>query len=124
MARCKITARNQVMKVRTPKHPEIDRMLERPSESHNDGKTAGYFPRELRSLLNTLDYHNEPFYVGKKTPLRNRGYKWEVHVVLYEKTKGTGERRVCRVHHASAPRATFEAGIRGAARQARMVLCH
>jgi hypothetical protein len=66
-------------------------MFEMPLESHNDGKTLGYFPRELRSLLNALDYHDEPLYAGKKTPLRNRGYKWEVHVVLYEKTKGIRE---------------------------------
>jgi hypothetical protein len=86
-------------------------MLERPSESHGDGRTAGYFSRELRSLLCTLDYHAETLYIGKKTPLRSKGYKWEVHVVMYEKPRGTGERRVRRVHHASAPRSTFAVGI-------------
>jgi hypothetical protein len=45
-------------------------------------------------------------------------------VVLYEKTKGTGEHRVHRVHHVSASRATFEAGIRDAAHQALIVLRH
>jgi hypothetical protein len=45
-------------------------------------------------------------------------------VVLYEKPKGTGEPCVCRVHHASSPRATFMAGIRDATRQALMVLHH
>jgi hypothetical protein len=99
-------------------------MLERPSESHDDGKTAGYFPREMRSLLNTLDYHAEPLYIGKKTPPHNRGYKWEVHVVLYEKPRGTGECHVHRVHHASTPRATFTAGIRDATHQVLMVLWH
>jgi hypothetical protein len=70
-------------------------MLERPSESHNDWKIAGYFMRELRSLLNTHNYHAEPLYIDKKIPLRSKGYKWEVHVVLYEKPRGTGE---CHVH--------------------------
>jgi hypothetical protein len=37
---------------------------------------------------------------------------------------GTRERRVHRVHHTTAPRAPFEVGIRDAARQALMVLCH
>jgi hypothetical protein len=50
--------------------------------------------------------------------------EWEVHAVLFEKPRGTGERRVCRVHHTSAPRATFAVGIRHAARQALMVLRH
>jgi hypothetical protein len=99
-------------------------MLERPSESHDDERIAGYFPRELRSLLCTLDYHGEPLYFGKMTPLRSKGYKWEVHVVLYEKPRGTGERRVRRVHHASAPRATFVAGIHDATRWALMILYH
>jgi hypothetical protein len=35
-------------------------MLERPTESHDDERIAGYFSRELRSLLCTLDYHAEP----------------------------------------------------------------
>jgi hypothetical protein len=45
-------------------------------------------------------------------------------VVLYEKPKGTRECRVHRVHHASAPRATFTASILDTARQALMVLHH
>jgi hypothetical protein len=97
-------------------------MLERPLESHDNGRIAGYFLRELRSLVRTLDYHAEPLYVGKKTPMRSKGYNWDVHVVLCEKPRGTGERRVCRVHHASAPRVTFTAGIHDAAREAWMVL--
>jgi hypothetical protein len=91
-------------------------MLERPSKSHDDRRTAGYFLRELRSLLRTLDYHTEPLYIGKKTLLRSKGYKWEMHVVLYEKPSGIGERRVCRVHHAYTPRATFVADICDTAR--------
>jgi hypothetical protein len=118
------TTRKQVMRVQSRRDPEIDWMLERTSESHDDGRMAGYFPRELRSLLHTLDYHVEPLYISKKIPLHRKGQKWEVHVVLYEKARGTREHRVHRVHHASAPRATFAIGIRDTAHQALMVLRH
>jgi hypothetical protein len=99
-------------------------MLERPLESLDDGRKAGYVLGELRSLLRTLDYHAERLYIGKKTPLRSKGSKWEVHVLLYEKPRGTEEHYVHRVHHASALRTTFAVGIRDAARQALMVLHH
>jgi hypothetical protein len=124
MAHCKTTGCKQVMRVQPRRHPEIDWKLETPLESHDDGRTAGYFLRELRSLLHTLDYHAEPLYINKKTPLHSKGYKWEVHVVLYEKPRGTAECHVHRVHHASAPRATFVGGIHDTARQALMVLHH
>jgi hypothetical protein len=78
MAHCKTTTCKQVTKVRSSRHPDIDWMLERSSKSHNDGKTVGYFSRELRSLLHTPDYHAEPLYINKKTPLCSKGYKWEV----------------------------------------------
>jgi hypothetical protein len=80
MVRCKTTALKLVMNVRSPKHAKIGWVLERPLKSHNKGNTAGYFPRKLRSLLNALDYHDESLYIGKKTPLCNGCYKWEVHV--------------------------------------------
>jgi hypothetical protein len=99
-------------------------MLERPSKSHDDRRTVGYFPRLMRSLLRTLDYHAKPLYISKKTPLRSKVYKWEVHVVLYDKPRGTRECYVHRVHHASAPRAIFAAGIRDTAGQALIVLHH
>jgi hypothetical protein len=124
MAHYKTTPLMQVTRVQTRKYREIDWMLERPSKSHDDGRRAGYFPGELRSLLRTLDYHAKPLYVGNKTRLCSKGYKWEVHVVLHKKTNGTGEHRVCKVHHASASRATFTAGIRDAARQPLMGLRH
>jgi hypothetical protein len=97
--------------VQSRRHPEIDWILERPSKSHDYGRMTAYFSRELRSLLHTLDYHAEPLYIGKKTPLRYKGQKWEVHEVLYEKIRGTVEHHVHRVHHASTPRATFVVGI-------------
>jgi hypothetical protein len=61
------------MRLQHRKHSKIDWMLERPSESQDDGRIAGYFPRELRSLLCTLDYHAKPIYIGKKTPTTQQG---------------------------------------------------
>jgi hypothetical protein len=55
-----------VTKVRSRRHPVIDWLFERPSESNDNGRTATYFSRELRSLLYTLDYHTKPLYtVGR-----------------------------------------------------------
>jgi hypothetical protein len=50
-------------------------MLHRPLESNDDGRMAGYFLRELRPLIHTLDYHAEPLYIGRKTPLCGKSYK-------------------------------------------------
>jgi hypothetical protein len=123
MTHCKTTARKLVM-VQSPQHPELNWLLERPSDSHNDEKIAGYFLKKLRSMLNALYCHDEPLYFDKKTSLRNRGYMWEVYVVLYEKTTCTGERLVCHVHHATTPRATFEVSINDVAHYVLMVLRH
>jgi hypothetical protein len=97
-------------------------LLERPQEAHYDGKNVGYFLRTLKRMLSVFGYHNAPLYLGKQTPLRSKGYMWEMHVVLYEKPMTD---RIChthRIHHASAPRANSNAGIRDAAHQALMAL--
>jgi hypothetical protein len=86
-------------------------LLERPQEAHYDGKNVGYFLRTLKRMLSVFGYHNAPLYLGKQTPLRSKGYMWEMHVVLYEKPMTD---RIChthRIHHASAPRANSNAGI-------------
>jgi hypothetical protein len=73
-------------------------------------------------MLSVFGYHNAPLYLGKQTPLRSKGYMWEMHVVLYEKPMTD---RIChthRIHHASAPRANSNAGIWDAAHQALMAL--
>jgi hypothetical protein len=49
MARYKTIARKQVSKVWSRRHLEINLMLERPLESHDEWRTVGYFLRELRS---------------------------------------------------------------------------
>jgi hypothetical protein len=97
-------------------------LLERSQEAH-DGKNAWYFSRTLKWMLLVICYHDTPFYFGKQTPLQSRGYMWEVHVVLYEKHTIDRIRRIRRIHHASAPRATFNIGIQDAARQVMMALC-
>jgi hypothetical protein len=99
-------------------------LLERPQEVHNDEKKAGYFPRTLKWMLSVFGYHDAPLYFGKQTLLRSRGYMWNVHVVLYEKPMTNGIRHICRIHHDSAPQATFNVGIRDAARAVLMALCN
>jgi hypothetical protein len=66
MAHCKTTQHKKVMRVQPRKHYEIDWMLERSSESHDNRRTADYFLRELRSLLRTLDYHAEPSTLARR----------------------------------------------------------
>ena len=122
MARCKITPRKRVV-VRPPQIPEgINWAIQPVLEAHSSGLHAGYFPKTLWYLLQGLGYHDAPLYIGTRTPLRGRGYMWRVHVILYEKATDDGMRRTRRIHYATAPRATFDAGIRDAARQALAVL--
>jgi hypothetical protein len=73
-------------------------------------------------MLSVFGYHNVPLYFGKQTTLRSKGNMWEVHVVLYEKPMTDKICHIHRIHHASAPRATFNAGIWDAAREAPMAL--
>jgi hypothetical protein len=90
--------------------------------AHNNGKNARYFPRTLKWMLSVFGCHDAPFYFGKQTPLQSRGYMWEVHVVLYEKPTTDRICRIHHIHHACAPRATFNAGILDVACQAMMAL--
>ena len=89
---------------------------------HSDGKDAGYFPKTLRYLLNGLGYHNPPLYIGTRTPIRGERYRWEVRVILYEKVTDDGAKHIRSIHYASAPRATFRAGISDAAHRALEVI--
>jgi hypothetical protein len=97
---------------------------ERLQESYSDGRHVGYFPRTLGELLRSLGYHAALLYVGMSTLLRGSTFVWNVHVVLYERATTDRIRRTSQIHEATAPRATFEAGIRDAARQALTVLHH
>jgi hypothetical protein len=73
-------------------------------------------------MLLVFGYHDAPLYFGKQNPLQSRGYMWKVHVVLYEKPTTDGIYRILHIHHASTPRATFNAGIWDAACQAMIAL--
>ena len=95
-----------------------------PTESHSDGQLAGYFPRTLRTLLQSLGYGEPPLFIGTPRLLRGTTYLWHVRVVLYERSTTDRVRRTRRVIEAAAPRWTFEGGIRDAARQALAVLRH
>ena len=53
-----------------------------------------------------------------------KGYSWKVQVTPYEKCIADDVHRIHRIHEATAPRATFEAGMEDAARQALALLHH
>jgi hypothetical protein len=55
-----------------------------PTESHNDGQNAGYFPRTLRTVLLVLGYSEPPLFVGVPRLLHGNSYLWRVHVIIYE----------------------------------------
>ncbi len=112
----KLTARKHV---RAP--PRRDAV---PTESHSDGQEAGYFPRTLRTVLLALGSSEPPLFIGILRLLRGNSYLWHVRVVIYERSTTDRIRRIRQVVEAPAPRWTFEAGMREAAREALAVLRH
>jgi hypothetical protein len=112
----KLTARKHV---RTP--PRRDAV---PTESHSDGPEAGYFPRTLRTVLLALGSSEPPLFIGIPRLPRGNSYLWHVRVVIYERSMTDRIRRIRQVVEAPAPRWTFEAGMREAAREALVVLRH
>jgi hypothetical protein len=116
MARMKLTARKHV---RAP--PRRDTV---PTESHSDGQEEGYFPRTLRTVLLALGSSEPPLFIGILRLLRGNSYLWHVRVVIYERSMTNRIRRICQVVEAPAPRWTFEAGMREAAREALAILRH
>jgi hypothetical protein len=95
-----------------------------PTESHNDGQDAGYFSRTLRTLLLALSSSEPPLFIETPRLLHGNSYLWHVRVVIYERPTTDCIRRICQVVEAPAPRWTFEAGMREAAREALAVLQH
>ena len=95
-----------------------------PTESHSDGQEAGYFPRTLRTVLLVLGSSKPPLFIGIPRLLRGNSYLWHVRVVIYERSTTDHIRRIRQVVEAPAPRWTFEAGMREAAREALAVLRH
>jgi hypothetical protein len=65
-----------------------------------------------------------PLFIGTPRLLCGNSYLWHVRVVIYERPTTD---RICRIHQvveAPAPRWTFEASMREAAREALVVLRH
>jgi hypothetical protein len=93
-------------------------------ESHSDGQEAGYFLRTLRTVLLALSSSEPPLFIGIPRLLRGNSYLWHVRVMIYERSTTDRIRRIHQVVEAPAPRWTFEADMREAAREALAVLRH
>jgi hypothetical protein len=116
MVRMKLTARKHV---RAPPHRDVV-----PTESYSDGQDAGYFPRTLQTVLLALGSSEPPLFIGILRLLLGNSYLWRVRVMIYERPTTDHIRCICQVVEAPAPRWTFEAGMREAAREALVVLRH
>jgi hypothetical protein len=93
-------------------------------KSHSDGQDAGYFLRTLRTVLLALGSNEPSLFIRTPRLLRGNLYIWRVRVVIYERPTTNRIRRIRQVVEAPAPRWTFEAGMREAAREALAVLRH
>jgi hypothetical protein len=116
MVRMKLTTRKHV---RAPPRRDVV-----PTESHSDGQEAGYFPRTLQTVLLALGSSEPPLFIGILRLLRGNSYLWRVSVLIYERPTTDRVQRIHQVVEAPAPRWTFEAGMREAAREALAVLHH
>jgi hypothetical protein len=95
-----------------------------PTKSHSDGQNVGYFLRTLRTMLLALGSSEPPLFIETLRLLHENSYLWCLRVVIYERPTTD---RICRIHQvveAPAPRWTFKAGMREAAREALNVLRH
>jgi hypothetical protein len=77
MARMKLTARKLV---RAPPRRNVV-----PTESHNDGQDAGYFPRTLRTVLLALGSSEPLLFIRTPGLLLGNSYLWRVCVVIYKR---------------------------------------
>jgi hypothetical protein len=75
-------------------------------------------------MLLALGSNEPPLFIGIPRLLRGNSYLWHMRVVIYEKSTTDRIRRIRQVVEAPAPRWTFEAGMREAAREALAVLRH
>jgi DnaJ-domain-containing protein 1 len=116
MARMKLMARKHV---RAPPRRNVV-----PTKSHSDGQDVGYFSRILRTVLLVMGSNEPPLFIGTPRLLRGNSYLWRVRVVIYERPTTDRIYHICQVVEAPAPRWTFEAGMREAAREALVILRH
>jgi hypothetical protein len=119
MARCEISPRKHVVGLTPTTSKSINWVTQPVLEADSSGLLAGYFPSTRWYMLQGLGYHDAPLYVGNRTSLRAKGYMSKVHVILYGKDPNDA---ICRIHYATALRATFDAGIRDVAHHALVVL--
>ena len=118
MVRRRLTARKRVI-VAPPRILHGATWASQPViRAESNGLHAGYFPKTLKNLLSGLGYHDAPSYLGRRVPLRNFGYAWRVSVVTYKKPTANHTRVIRATYHTTTRRATFESGIRDAARLA------
>jgi hypothetical protein len=114
MARAKLTTRKHI---HVPPHRNA-----MPTESHNGGQNAGYFPRTLRTVLLALEYREPLLFIRVSRLLCGNSYLWCVHVIIYERPMTDHIRHICHVVEATTLRWTFKGGMREAAREALAML--
>jgi hypothetical protein len=96
MARMKLIARKHVC---APPHRNV--VL---TESHSDGKNAGYFLRTLQTVLLALGSSEPPLFIDTLRLLRGNSYIWCVCVVIYERPTTDHICRICQVVEAPTQR--------------------
>jgi hypothetical protein len=116
MARMNLTARKHVHA--PPRRNYV------PTKSHSDAQNAGHFLRILWTVLLALGSSEPPLFIRTLRMLRVNSYLCRVRVVIYRRPMTDHIHHVCQVVVAPAPRWTFEAGMREAAREALAVLWH
>jgi hypothetical protein len=116
MARIKLTMRKHVHAL--PGRNDV------PMESHSNAQNADYFPRTLWTVLLALHFSEPPLFIGTPRLLCVNSYLWRVRVVIYERPTTDRIHHIRQVVEAPAPRWTFEAGKREAAREALSILGH
>jgi hypothetical protein len=82
-----------------------------PTESHSDGRNAGYFLGTLRTVLLALGYSEPPLFIGVPRLLCGHSYLWRVHVIIYERPMIDHVRRIRHMVEATTLRWTFEGGM-------------
>jgi hypothetical protein len=114
MVRMKLMARKHVRA--PPRRNDV------PTESHNDGQNAGYFPRTLWTVLLALGSSEPPLFIETLRLLCGNSYLWRVRVVIYERPMTDCIHCTHQVVEALAPRWMTELGMREAAHEALAIL--